>query len=341
MFYSFKALCSFLFASVMLISLTLQCKAQSSAKLLDSKIDATNASMLVSHYNIAQIGSTTTATKVLPCSTATMITAADPYIRISSDLFIVVVTQGDTQGTTININAAPLNGYTGPVAFSTIGLPSDVIAAFVSPSVTLSDTKSATSHLRFVANAKARPGDYPMYIRGNGGTDVQDDTSILLTVLPAPNKLPFKFTVTENSMNIFAGSAPIAKIVLTTAKEYSKPIVFSLADDPNNPIIDISGDSTKIYASFSQTTLTTSGASEMLVHIGNRVPKGLYHLMVIGSSSDGAVQAMPLTLSVLAQFHSSHFKPDIGFTGEETDEDTSALPVATEPEDLVRFNCAR
>jgi hypothetical protein len=78
----------------------------------------------------------------------------------------------------LTVSIAP-NGFTGSVALSVVGLPTDVQASFADASLTLDGTTTATTKLTLTTASNTAPGDLPFSVVGTAGSATKSAPSTL------------------------------------------------------------------------------------------------------------------------------------------------------------------
>jgi hypothetical protein len=185
--------------------------------------------------------------------------------------------------TTYSISTLSLSGFTGNVALSFSGAPAGITGSF-SPS-SISGTGFST--LTIDVNSSVAAGTYPLTISGTGtgpsGT-LTDSTVINVVVAPADFELtgsPASQTTTPGLSATYAiSSIPIAGF----------PGTINLA---------VTGLPAGVSASFSPTSISGVGTSNLTVNVAPGTTPGSY-LLVISGTSGGITQTEGVTLVVTA-----------------------------------------
>jgi uncharacterized membrane protein len=166
--------------------------------------------------------------------------------------------QGATSGA--NVEANPLNGFTGNVSLSASGLPSGVTASFSPNSI----TGYQDSTLTLTASASAAVGQYTVTITGTSGT-LTETTTFALTI-GAPS-----FTLSSNALSIGQGTSGSTSVSVNP--------LFGFVGGVN---LAVSGLPSGVTASFSPNP--TVGNSVLTLVAGSSASIGTSTLTITGTS---------------------------------------------------------
>ncbi len=168
----------------------------------------------------------------------------------------VAVGQGNSGSTYVYVN--PQYGFAGGVTLSISGLPTGVTALW-NPNPT-----SGNSQLTFAASSTATPGQYPLTITGNSGSQSATTTLTLGVYVPT-------FTLSGGSLNIGQGTSNTTYVNVNPEYGFNGSVNLALSGLPNG-----------VTASF--TPNPTTGSSTLKLTASSSAPVGQYNLTVTGTS---------------------------------------------------------
>jgi hypothetical protein len=181
--------------------------------------------------------------------------------------------------TSYTVTVAPLNGFTGTVAFSVTGLPSGAAAAFNPASVTTSGSTTMS-----VSTSAATPqGSYPLTIQGTSGPRIR---TVTVTLVVSGNG-DFSISATPASQTIPRGGVATYTVTITAA-----PQGFS-----GTVNLTVSGVPARATASFNPAAIVNSGTSVLTIDTQPNVQKRTRTLTITGTGG-GRVHSVNVTLSV-------------------------------------------
>jgi hypothetical protein len=181
--------------------------------------------------------------------------------------------------TSYTATVAPLNGFTGTVAFSVTGLPSGAAAAFNPASVTTSGSTTMS-----VSTSAATPqGSYPLTIQGTSGPRIR---TVTVTLVVSGNG-DFSISATPASQTIPRGGVATYTVTITAA-----PQGFS-----GTVNLTVSGVPARATASFNPAAIVNSGTSVLTIDTQPNVQKRTRTLTITGTGG-GRVHSVNVTLSV-------------------------------------------
>ena len=280
-------------------------------------------------------------TLVIPLTVAPVVSGSSANFNLAFGTGQVNLTAGTPAGGSAVLTVTPVNGFTGPVALTVIGLPIGVTVTLGPPSLTIAGTSPQGTTATFQATSAVTPGYYAVSITGSGDGGATGTGVIGLNILPPANTLPFTLTVTDNSTNAIPTGQASAVVSLATTAGYSNPITLSVVDDPSAPVlapVNTTGP-TKIGVSFSKATLSISGTSALTLIVGASVASGAYHFVVAGLSTDNLVQRAAFTVFVApdgaanSDLSIDGSRPSQAYTG-----DSPTYPLAAGAGDMQRFD---
>jgi hypothetical protein len=177
--------------------------------------------------------------------------------------------------TSYTASVTPSGGFNGNVSFSVSGLPSGATASFSPTTVAGSGSSTMT-----VNTSSSTPnGTYTLTISANGGGLTQT-TQVTLVVSG------FSVAATPSSQTISPGGSTSYTASVTSSGGFNGNVSFSVSGLPSGAT-----------ASFSPTTVASSGSSTMTVNTSNSTPSGTYTL-TISANGGGLTQTTQVTLVV-------------------------------------------
>ncbi len=223
---------------------------------------ATTGATVPGTYTITITGTGSSATHT---TTVTLVVTQAPDFALSASPASQTVVHG--QGTTYTATIAPLNGFTGAVSFSASGLPAGASASFSPASV----TTSGSSTLAIATTAATVPGTYTITITGTGSSATHT-TTVTLVVTQAQTG-SFTLSGSPASQSVLRGRSVQYTVTLTPTQGFTGPVTFSASLLPAGST-----------ASFSPTSVTTSGTTIMTITTTKATPAGPYNITIIGTS---------------------------------------------------------
>ena len=175
------------------------------------------------------------------------------------------VTAGGSTAYTATVT--PSGGFNGTVGFTASGLPTGASASFNPTSVAVSGNSTMT-----VTTSTTTPaGTYTITITGTSGTLVHS-TTVTLVVNPAPNP-DFTIAVTPASQTITRQTSGNYTVTISAVNGFTGTVTLSVTGLPN-----------RVTATFTPTTVTGSGTSNMRITVNRRAVVGTSTLTVHGVS---------------------------------------------------------
>jgi hypothetical protein len=171
---------------------------------------------------------------------------------------------------------APLNGFTGTVAFSVTGLPSGAAATFNPVSL----TTSGSTTMSVSTSAATPPGSYPLTIQGVSGPRTR---SVNVTLLVNGD---FSISVTPTSRTITRGAVATYTVTVTAGQGFSGTVNLT-----------VSGVPPRATATFNPTSIVNSGTSVLTVDTNSNVQKRTRTLTITGTGG-GRVHSVNVTLII-------------------------------------------
>lgn len=211
----------------------------------------------------------------------TLVVSGTPDFGLTASPSSQSVTQGSS--TTYIATISPINGFSGRITLTATGLPAAATANFSPASLSASGNSTLTVTTDGI-NTPA--GTYPITVTATSGA-LQHTSNISLVVSAAPD---FNLTTSPASQGITQGSSTTYTANIAPVNGFSDTVTFS-----------ISGLPTGATASFSPTTVNSSGTSTVTVSTDlQNTPASTYTLTITGT--DGTLQhTAQTTLVVTAQ----------------------------------------
>jgi len=180
--------------------------------------------------------------------------------------------------TTYTATVGALNGFTGTVALSLVGLPPNVGSAVFNPA---SITGPGTSQLTVTTLATAPPGTYSLKVTGTSGS-----TTRIVTVSLNVTARDFTLSASPSTVTVVRGQT--ASYTITTG---------SLGGFAGSVSLSVTGVPTGATATFSANPISTPGSSILRVRTTSRTPRGTVTIVVTGTSGS-LIHQMSVTLTV-------------------------------------------
>jgi hypothetical protein len=178
-------------------------------------------------------------------------------------------------GTTYTATVAPLNGFTGSVAFSVTGLPSGATATFNPTSV----TTSGSTTMSISTSAATPPGSYPLTIRGTSGPRVKT-VNVTLVV-----NGDFSISAAPASRTITRGGVATYTVTIT-GTAFSGTVNLSVTGTPS-----------RATKSFNPASVVNSGTSVLTIDTDPNVQRRTRTLTITGTGA-GRVHSVDVTLII-------------------------------------------
>ncbi|HKF23452.1 MAG TPA: hypothetical protein VKE93_17900 [Candidatus Angelobacter sp.] len=188
------------------------------------------------------------------------------------------VTAGN--GTSYTATITGSGGFASAVNFSASGLPSGASASFSPTSV----TGSGSSTMSVTTSTSTPGGTYTVTITGTSGSLVHS-TTVTLVVNPAPNP---DFTISDSPASITVTRGTTGQTTVTIGA------VNGFAGTVN---LSVSGQGSRVTATFNPTSVTGSGASTLSVAVNRRATRGTRTLTITGTSGSLS-HSTTLTLTI-------------------------------------------
>lgn len=179
-------------------------------------------------------------------------------------------------GASYTATVSAINGFTGAVGLSVLGLPAGATASFTPASV----TGSGTSTLAVSTSTSTSPGTYTLTITGTYGS-ITRSTSVTLVV--AGN---YQLGATPSSRTVAKNASAIYTISVLPGTGFSGSVTLSIGTLPKF-----------VTARLSPSTINASTTSTVTLDTKKQVTSGTYTVTVTGNSN-GQVRTIDLTLTI-------------------------------------------
>src|SRR2546423_1830740 len=179
-------------------------------------------------------------------------------------------------GTTYTATVTGGTGFSGTVSLSVSGLPAGASASFSPASI----SNSGSSTLSVSTSSTTPPGSYPLTITGTSGSLVHT-ASVTLVV-----SADFSVSVTPSSATLSRNSSTNYTVTVTPGSGFSGTVSLSVAGLPR-----------RTSATFSPTSIATSGSSTLTISANRKAPTGSFALTITGTSG-GVSHSQQVTLII-------------------------------------------
>jgi hypothetical protein len=179
-------------------------------------------------------------------------------------------------GTSFTTTVTASTGFSGTVSLSVSGLPAGATASFSPASI----STSGSSTLRVSTSSSAAPGSYPLTITATSGT-VTHTANVTLVVSTG-----FSVSVTPSGVAVSAGSRAGYTVTITPGSGFTGTVSLSVSGLPR-----------RTSASFSPSSITTSGSSTLTVSTNRKTPTGTF-ILTVSATSGGLAHQQQAALTV-------------------------------------------
>ena len=179
-------------------------------------------------------------------------------------------------GTSYTATVAPLNGFTGTVAFTVTGLPSGATATFNPVSV----TTSGSTTMNVSTTAATPPGSYPLTIRGTSGPRIRT-VNVTLVV-----NGDFSISATPASQTITRGGVATYNVTITAGQGFSGTVNLTVSGAPS-----------RATKTFNPASIVNAGASVLTIDTEPNVQRRTRTLTITGTGA-GRVHSVNVTLVI-------------------------------------------
>jgi len=195
--------------------------------------------------------------------------SSTPDFTVSTSPASATTTPGGSASYTVSVAGA--NGFTGDVALSLAGLPSEVASYAFDPAVV---SGAGSSQLTITTAPNASAGSYPLTITGTSGTITRTSTASLV-VEPPPPPPDFGLTATPDSQTVVAGAGTAYTVDVSALDGFTSDVALSLAGLPTG---------LGWSHAFDPLSVTGAGSSQLTITTPPDAAAGLYPLNVTGTS---------------------------------------------------------
>ncbi len=171
---------------------------------------------------------------------------------------------------------APLNGFTGTVAFTVTGLPSGATATFNPVSV----TTSGSTTMNVSTTAATPPGSYALTIRGTSGPRIRT-VNVTLVV-----NGDFSISATPASRTIIQGGVATYTVTITAGQGFSGTVNLTVSGAPS-----------RATKTFNPASIVNSGTSVLTIDTEPNVQRRTRTLTITGTGG-GRVHSVNVTLII-------------------------------------------
>jgi len=222
-------------------------------------------------------GTTSGSSGTLARNYAVSLAVGTPSFSLTATPASQTVNPGSS--TTYTATIAPIVGFTGTVALSVAGCPSNVTCSFNPTSVS---GGSGTSTLTAATTSSAAPGTYTLTITGTSGTLTQSQTVTLVIAAPG-----FTCSVTPASLNVAPNGSGSYTVTCTSTGGFTGTIALVANGLPGG-----------VSGIFSPASISNgAGKSTLTVTVSASVPQTTYPL-TIACTSGTLSQNLPVSLVV-------------------------------------------
>jgi len=179
-------------------------------------------------------------------------------------------------GTSYTATVAPVNGFTGTVAFSVTGLPSGATATFNPVSV----TTSGSTTMSVSTTAATPPGSYALTIRGTSGPRIRT-VNVTLVV-----NGDFSISATPASVTITRGGVATYNVTIAAGQGFSGTVGLTVSGGPS-----------RATETFNPASIVNSGTSVLTIDTEPNVQRRTRTLTITGTGG-GRVHSVNVTLII-------------------------------------------
>jgi hypothetical protein len=206
--------------------------------------------------------------------------AVTPTFTLAASPQSVSVTQGSTAASTITTTVG--GGFNSSVNLTVSGLPAGVTAVFNPAPIPAPGSGSST--ITFTASSTAAIGTANVTITASGG-GVTHTTTIALAV---NSSTPPDFTIADSptSITVKRGSTASSKVTIGALNGFTGTVTLAVSGQPS-----------RVTATFNPTSVTGSGSSTLSVKAGSKAATGTRTLTITGTSGS-LTHSVTLTLTI-------------------------------------------
>jgi pseudomonalisin len=235
-----------------------------------------------------------TATTTIPGTYALTITGSDGVLTHTTSVTLVITPAGDfslsstiasqtvTQGqnTGYGINVTSINGFSGTVALSISGLPTDATGTFNPGSI----TGAGTANLSVTTASTTPAGTYNLVITGTSGAIVHSIT-VQLIVNPT---IPADFSLSSSpAITVKRGKTGSQPVTVTGSNGFTGTVSLAITGVPSG-----------VTATLNPTSIAGgSGSSTLTLSVSNQMKQGNYPMTITGTSG-ALIHSISVVLTV-------------------------------------------
>lgn len=199
------------------------------------------------------------------------VVASIPFFRITCNSSTISVNKNASVSSTCTVT--PLNGFSGIVSLSCVGMPSSTSCSFNPATLIISPNSTANTTLTINATLPAQTGVYSFQVKGTSGSITRTSTMILMVK---------DFTISCNpiSLSLMANGTATSTCTITSLNEFNSAVTLSCSSAPagvtctlNPPAVTPSPNGTiSSILTASAGSSVTLGTSSLLIrgtHAGN------------------------------------------------------------------------
>jgi subtilase family serine protease len=191
--------------------------------------------------------------------------STQPGYTLSAAPGAVSILQGNSGSSTITSTVT--GGFDSAIALTASGEPTGVTVTFSPTSI----TGAGSSTMSITVASTVAAGTYPITVTGTSGSTVET-TTVSLTVT-APNSGSFTLSVSPTSGVIALGQDRYATVTVTASGGFDSAVSFTATGAPSG-----------VTTSFSPTTVTGSGTTDLYFDVSRSARTGTYTITIKGTS---------------------------------------------------------
>jgi subtilase family serine protease len=191
--------------------------------------------------------------------------STQPGYTLSASPGAVSILQGNSGSSTITSSVT--GGFDSAIALTASGQPSGVTVTFSPTSI----TGAGSSTMSITVASTVAAGTYPITVTGTSGSTTET-TTVSLTVT-APNSGSFTLSVSPSSGVIALGQDRYATVTVTASGGFDSAVSFTATGAPSG-----------VTTSFSPTTVTGSGTTDLYFDVSRSARTGTYTITIKGTS---------------------------------------------------------
>jgi hypothetical protein len=208
-----------------------------------------------------------------------------PTFHLAASTHYLSVTAGSNTSVnnSVTLSVTVSGGFNAAVAFSVIGLPPGVTAAFTP--ATLSAPGSGSSVLKLTATSATKPGVYSATAAATSGSSKQT-LSLAVTVMPGPT---FTLASSETSISLAAGASKSLTLTTTPTSTFNAAITLAVTGLPAGMTVQILPSSVVAAPGTGAPVVTFSASSKVAAKS---------YSITLTATGGGVTQKQTLTVNV-------------------------------------------